>query len=77
MRAGGDEFLDAIVADALAGFFAEERQATSGSAAERPFVVAGGFDQLTGLGNDGAGLIVDVAVAAEIAGIVVDDSFRG
>ena len=75
MRAGGDEFGGAIVADALAGFFAEEGQAAAGSTAEAAFVVAGGFEELAGLGDYGAGLVVDVAVAAQVAGVVEDDGF--
>ena len=46
--AGGDEFRGADVADALAGFFAEEGQAAACSAAEAAFVVAGGFDEVAG-----------------------------
>ena len=64
LRAGGYEFLNAIVADALAFLFANERQAAAGSAAEAAFAIAWGFNKGAGLGNDGAGLVVDVAVAA-------------
>ncbi len=69
------EFLNAVVADALAGFFAEEGEAAAGSAAEAALVVAWSFDELARLGDDGAGLVVDVAIAAQIAGIVEDDLF--
>ena len=62
--AGGYEFGGAVVADAFAGFFAEEGEAAAGSAAEGALVVAGGFEELAGLGDDGAGLVVDIAVAA-------------
>jgi hypothetical protein len=74
LRAGGDEFLGAVVADALAGLFAEEGEAAAGSAAEAALAVARGFDERAGEGNDGAGFVVDVAVAAEIAGVVEDDA---
>ena len=63
------------MADPLAGFLAEEDQSAARSAAEAAFVVARGFDELAGLGNDGAGLVVDVAIAAEIAGVVEYDFF--
>jgi hypothetical protein len=64
LRAGSDEFLDAIVADALASFFAEKGEAAAGTTTEAAFAIAGGFDEGAGLGNDGAGWIVDVAVTA-------------
>ncbi len=73
--AGGDEFGGADVADAVAGFFAEEGEAAAGSATEAAFVVAGGFDQFAGEGGDGAGFVVDVAIAAQVAGVVEDDCF--
>ncbi len=63
----------AVVADALAGFFAEKGQAAAGSAAEAALVVARGFDQIAGQRRDGARLVVDVAIAAQVAGIVEDD----
>jgi hypothetical protein len=40
-------------------------------------VVAGGFDDLAGQGDDRAGLVVDVLIAAEVAGIVEGDLIRG
>ena len=73
--AGGDEFLGAGVADAIAGFFAEEGESAAGAAAEAALMRARGFHEFAGEGDDGAGLFVDVAIAAEIAGIVVDDGF--
>ena len=73
--AGGDEFGGADVADALAGFFAEEGEAAAGSATEAALVVARGFDEFAGEGDDGARLVVDIAIAAEVAGVVVDDLF--
>ena len=71
--AGCDEFVDAGVADAVAGFFAEEDESAAGAAAEAAFMGAGCFDELAGVRGDGAGFIVDVAVAAKVAGIVEDD----
>ena len=71
--AGGDEFVGAGVADAVAGFFAEEDESTAGSAAEAALMGAFGFDDFAGEGGDGLGLFVDVAVAAEVAGVVVGD----
>ena len=41
-------------------FFAEEGEAAAGSAAEAALVVAGGFDEGAGCGDDCAGLVVDV-----------------
>ena len=73
--AGCNEFLNAVVADPLTRFIAEECESSSGSTAETAFVIAWGFDELAGLGNDGAGLVVDVAIAAEIAGVVEYDFF--
>ena len=74
-RAGGDEFGGADVADAFAGFFAEESEAAAGAAAEAALMIARGFDQFAGESCNGAGFVVDVAIAAEVAGIVEDDFF--
>ena len=63
------------MADALAAFFTEEREPAAGSAAEAAFVVARGFDDGSCEGGDGAGLLIYVAIAAEVAGIVEDDFF--
>ena len=71
--AGCGEFAGADVADAVAVLFAEEGESAAGSAAETAFVVARGFDQGGLLLDDGAGFVVDVLVAAEVAGVVVDD----
>ena len=73
---GGDEFLGANVADALASFFAQKRDAAARSAAEAALAVAWGFDEFACGGDDGAWLVVDIPVATEVAGVVVDDSFR-
>ena len=70
---GGYQFGGAIVADALAGFFAEEGQAAACAAAKAALAIARGFDEIAGQGCDGAGLVVDIAIAAEIAGVVEDD----
>ena len=73
--AGCDELLNTVVADSLPGFIAEERESPAGSAAETALVIARGLDELAGLGNDGAGLVIDVAITAEIARVVKDDFF--
>ena len=73
LRSGGHELGGAVVADALAGLFAEKGQTSAGSAAEAAFAVAGCFDQGSGERRNGAGFIVDIAVAAQVAGIVEDD----
>ena len=39
-------------------------------------MVAGGFKELAGLGDYGAGLVVDVAVAPQVSGVVEDDFLR-
>ena len=70
---GGDEFGGADVADTFAGFFAEEGEAAAGSATEAAFAIAGGFYEFAGEGGYGAGFVVDVAIAAEVAGVVEDD----
>ncbi len=61
------------MADAVAGLFAEEGESAAGAAAETAFVVARSFDQGGLLLDDDAGFVVDVLVAAEVAGVVVDD----
>ena len=71
--AGGDEFVDAGVADAVAGFFAEEDESAAGAAAEAVLMRAFRFDNFAGERSNSAGLFVDVAIAAEVAGVVVDD----
>ena len=70
---GTGEFLSADVADAVAVFFAEEGKSAAGTAAEAAFVAAWGFDERAGEGDDLAGLLVDVTIAAEVAGVVVDN----
>src|SRR6185312_3634730 len=71
--AGSNEFGCAIVAYAVACFFSQEDQAASRPAAETAFAVTGSFDQRAGGGDYGAGLFVDVLVAAEVARVVVRD----
>ena len=75
--AGGDEFFGAGVADAVAGFFAEERESAAGSAAEAALMGARRFNEFSGEGDNGAGLLVDIAIAAEVAGVVEDDFVVG
>ena len=70
---GGDEFLSTDVADAGAAFFAKEDEAAAGSATEAAFAVAIGFDEGSGGFNDGSGFVVDVLVATEVAGVVVNN----
>ena len=67
------KLLRAHVADALAGFFAEKGQAAAGAAAEAALARTRRIDDFAGAGEHLARLVVDVAIAAQIAGIVVDD----
>ncbi len=73
---GGDQLRGADVADALAGLLAEKDQAAARAAAETAGMRARGFDELAGESDDLARLLVDVAIAAQVAGVVVDDFFR-
>ena len=73
MSPGGYQFGCAVVAYPLAGLFAQESQAAAGPATEAAFLVARGFYKLSGECGYGAGLIVDIAVAPEVTGIVEDD----
>ena len=73
MRSGGHELGGTVVADALASFFAEKGQTSAGSAAEAAFAVARCLDQGSGERRNGTGFIVDIAVAAQITGVVEDD----
>jgi hypothetical protein len=57
--------------------FSKESKPAAGAAAKRPLVVAWSFDERRLLGDYGAGFFVDVLVAAQIAGVVVDDVVRG
>ena len=75
MRACGYKLLDAVVADTLAGFFTEKGKAAACSATEAALTIARGFDERSGPACYGAGLVVDVAIAAEIAGVVEYDFF--
>ena len=61
------------MADALAGLFAQEDEASAGSAAETALAIAQGFDEVAGQRRNFSRLVVDVAVAAQVSGIVVDD----
>jgi hypothetical protein len=71
------EFRRAHLAHAVALFLTQKREASAGAAAKAALPRARRFHQFAGQRRDLARLVVDVAVAAEIAGIVVDDSFRG
>ena len=71
--AGGDEFVDASVADAVAGFFTEKDESAAGSATEAALMGARSFDDFASERGYGARLFIDVAVAAEVTGVVVDD----
>ena len=75
MRAGGDQLGGADMADAFAGFFAQKDQASARAAAETAFVIARSFDELACESDDFARLVVDVAIATQVAGVVVDDLF--
>ena len=75
MRAGGDELGGSHLADALAGLIAKEDQAAARAATEAAGMRARGFDEFSGQLDDGARLFVDVAIAAQVAGVVVDDFF--
>src|SRR5512146_3540452 len=59
--------------DALALFFAKKSQPAAGSATEAPLTRTRRIHHLTGSGKDGARLVIDVPVTAQIAGIVIDD----
>ena len=73
--AGRDKFRGAYVAHTLASLFAEEGEATAGSATKAALVVARGFDYGSGQGCDGARLVVNIAIAAQLARVVEDDCF--
>ena len=71
---GGDKFFGANMGDALPGFFAQESEPSASPAAEAALVVARGFDQFRCALDDFPRLVVGVAVAAQIAGIVEDNA---
>src|SRR5581483_3782177 len=56
-------------------FFAEEDEAAAGAAAEAALARARWINHLAGGGSNGARFIVDVAVAAQVAGIVEHNLF--
>jgi len=56
------------MADTLAGLFAEENESAASSATETAFVIARGFDEFSGELDHRARLLVDVAIAAQVAG---------
>jgi hypothetical protein len=61
---GCGQFGGAGVADALAGFFAEEGEAAAGSATEAALAIARGFDELAGERGNGTRFVIDIAIAA-------------
>ena len=74
---GGDQFLRADVAHALTGLFAQKRETSAGPAAKTALTIARGLDQLPGCSDHRARLVVDVAITAEVAGVVVDHGVTG
>ena len=72
---GGDKLCGTHLADSLAGLFAEKDQAASGAATKTALVIARSFDQLSGQLDHRARLLVDVAITAQVAGVMVDDCF--
>jgi hypothetical protein len=63
------------VAHALARLLAEKRETSACAAAKTAFTGAWSFDEFAGKGSDLARLVVDVAIAPEIAGVVEDYFF--
>jgi hypothetical protein len=61
------------MADALAGLFAEKSKTTARATAEAALGVALSFDQMASVRDDGAWLGIDIAIAAQVAGVVIDD----
>src|SRR3546814_13281758 len=74
--AGGDELLGPLVVDLLAEVFLHPHAGATGAAAHALGAVALGLDQLDALqaADHVPGRHVDVVVAAEVAGVVVDDT---
>ena len=75
LRARRHQFLGAREIDALAFLFAEEHLSAARAAAERFLPMARRFQQFAGRCQHVARLVVDAAIAAQIAGIVIDDLF--
>jgi hypothetical protein len=72
--ARGYEFGCTNSADALTGFFSEEGESSASPAAETALMASWRLDELPGGLYEGAGLIVNVAIAAQVAGVVKDDA---
>src|ERR671910_1268228 len=74
-RPGGDELLAALVVDLLAGGLLHPHASAAGAAAHALGAVAAGLDDLDAAeaADHLAGRQVHVVVAAEVAGVVVDD----
>ena len=70
---GRHQFLRAIVTDALAFFFAQEREPAAGAATEAALARTRRIDHFAGPRKHCARLVIDVAIAAQVAGIVIDD----
>ena len=68
-----DQFLGALHADALPFLLAEKRQPSACSATERTLARPRRIDQSPEFADHIARLIVDVAISAQIAGIVIND----
>jgi hypothetical protein len=63
------------VAYPLACLFAEEGEAAASTTTEAALAVARGFDDGAGEGCYGSRFVINIAIAAEVAGIVEDDGF--
>ena len=77
IRACIHQLLGARVVDAAAHLLAQEGQPASRTAAEAALPIAGRFNERSGGGGDGAGLVVNILIAAEVAGVVVDNGLVG
>ena len=73
VRTGRGKFASAVVRDAFARFFTEKGKSAACSAAEAALLMARRFNQCCVLRDNSAGLVIHVAIAAEIAGVVEDD----
>src|ERR1700730_11902103 len=73
VRSGGHQLFGALHADAFALLFTQEREAASGAAAKRSFSRAQRIERRAETPNHAARLIVNVAIAAQVARVVVHD----
>src|ERR1700678_1152789 len=69
LGARGDQFFGALQVDALALFLAQEHLAAACATAERALAGAMRVHHYRGAADDFAGFLVDIAVAAQIAGV--------